>query len=294
MAITFKPELFVDSGSTGAMFTLRRTYLHTHYLRGEGPMGGAVVNGVYQGQVCQEVRTTHVQNLGQDPHEAYARAVRVSTKLALPLTTRLEALLTDTLRAIHRRTDEEIRRENADRNLRLAQRADERMMSSLTRRPLDRCDHPKHRGKSFEQIAEFDRPYLEWLAGRAPHRVPEWELRRLFLETWLEKHPAPLVRNEHLGLEGERIEIRGRVTFTKQLDSAPDEWPRRRGKVLVKVRTDSGHLVVTFYGGYRWNPAQGDTCHLAGTVKSHNRFRGQAETMLCRIAVRDEPAPAVK
>src|ERR1700736_6479401 len=32
-AITFKPELFVDIGATGAMFTLRRTYLHTYYIR---------------------------------------------------------------------------------------------------------------------------------------------------------------------------------------------------------------------------------------------------------------------
>ena len=41
----FIPSLFIGIGETGALFTLRETYEHVYYGRGE------VVNGVFNGTV---------------------------------------------------------------------------------------------------------------------------------------------------------------------------------------------------------------------------------------------------
>ena len=59
----------------GAFYTLRETYLHRTYVPGDGPGGNAVVNGVYQGTVLEEVRSFHHFNLSTDADEAFAKAV---------------------------------------------------------------------------------------------------------------------------------------------------------------------------------------------------------------------------
>ena len=56
MAREFTPTLFVGIGGHYNFFTLRETYLHTTYIRGEGDMGGCVLNGVYQGTIQTEVQ----------------------------------------------------------------------------------------------------------------------------------------------------------------------------------------------------------------------------------------------
>jgi len=69
----FKPSLFIDIGADNHFYTLRETYLHTTYVR-PGEMGNAIVNGVYQGTIAEEVRSFHHFNLSQNPEDAIAKA----------------------------------------------------------------------------------------------------------------------------------------------------------------------------------------------------------------------------
>lgn len=94
---TFVPTLFIGVGELGCFFTLRETYLHA--VPGPGPMGNAVVNGVYQGSF--EVRSYHVKNLSQDPDEAFEKAQEASERMGLKLTTSRDSLREE-MNAIHR------------------------------------------------------------------------------------------------------------------------------------------------------------------------------------------------
>lgn len=98
----FVPHLFIGVGLTGAYFTLRMTNLR--YIPGEGPMGNAIVNGVYQGTV--EVGSEHLFNLSQDADEAFEKA-QAAQEMALRLSSTRESLDQE-MREIQRATAEQM------------------------------------------------------------------------------------------------------------------------------------------------------------------------------------------
>lgn len=288
MGRDYIPHLFIDVGATGAMFTLRETYLHTVHIPGEGPAGNAVVNGVYQGSTHTEERSFHLRNLGQDPDEALAKASAIAAERGLRLSTTREGMA-EALREIRRRSADEVLAAELARRLAIAEERDAGIMLALARRPVRVLDHPKHDGESIADVARSDRSFLEWLAGRDEQRVPLYELRRLYVETWLENHPAPVARREHLGRVGERLELDVEVLDTRLLESHPDQWPAT-SKLLVKMIDEAGHVLTTFYSGYEWRPKAGEAYRIRATVKDHREFRGQAETLVNRIKAEQRTA----
>jgi hypothetical protein len=280
----FKPTMFIGVGATTAFFTLRETYLHETFIRGPGPMGGCVVNGVYQGTVNREIRSFHHQNLSQDPVEAYEKALMLARQHGLELTSTLESCKAE-MRQITRANAEEMqaRREYAaaQANHRVDVFADRWMMENLVRTPRCTFARGKHAGKTFAEVNKFDRGYLEFMAKDDDYDMtPEAELRKIALQTFLENHESELnLRDDHFGEIGQRIEIDLTVTFVRPVDSMYGT------SLLIKGHDADGHRFTTFYAGNKFDPKIGETYTVKATVKDHDEYKGENQTMLTRIAV---------
>ena len=281
----FQPHLFIGIGETCAFYTLRETYLHETFIRGEGPMGGAVVNGVYQGTVNREVRSFHHQNLSTDAAEAVEKAEMIARRMGITLRGATVEKIERDMREIHRRDSEQMlaaRRQKAYQAIhRIDAIFDPQMMENLTR--THRCTFVfgKYAGKTFAEVNEFDRDYLEFMAKADGRDLSaEMELRRLALETFLENNaPALVLSNDHFGAVGTRYEIDLTVTFVLPVDSMYGT------SLLIKGHDADGHRFTTFYAGNKFDPKIGETYTVKATVKDHDEYKGENQTMLTRIAV---------
>ena len=281
----FTPHLFIGIGETCAFYTLRETYLHETFIRGAGPMGGAVVNGVYQGTVSREVRSFHHQNLSQDAAEAIEKAEMIARRMGMDLRGATLEKIEREMRDIHRRDEEQMRAARTqaawDAVYRQDTVFDPQIMDGLTR--THRCTFVfgKYAGKTFAEVNEFDRDYLEFMArDDAYGRDEEMELRRLSLETFLENHaPALVLNDDHFGTIGTRYDIDLTVTFVRPVQSYYGM------SLLIKGHDADGHRFTTFYSGNKFDPKVGETYSLKATVKDHDDYDGINQTMLTRIAV---------
>jgi hypothetical protein len=255
--MSFTPHCFIGIGATGAMFTLRETYLHEYHTRE---------------RVYREVRSFHIQNLGTTPDESIEKAQDMAKSRGLELNTTREKL-DDELRAIKRATAEELAererqmKEHMLESAKLAaQRQEEWLCRALTsgsckgngyhrdargwttgksfdrnqveidgrmyntgwayRLAETRPTHwsvtfiaGKYAGKTLDQVGEIDRPYIEWMAKREQFYGVDDELRSLRAQAWLESHPAEAEKNEYFGAVGERLEVQLRVRNVKLLDT---------------------------------------------------------------------------
>lgn len=280
----FTPSLYIGIGETCAFYTLRETYLHETFIPGAGDMGGCVMNGVYQGTVQREVRSFHHFNLAQDMDEAFEKAQAVSRELGLDLTTKREAMST-MMRDIVRRGEEEMRAERIAQSERanayVDQYADRWVMENLTVTHRNSFGYGKYAGKTFAEINAFDRDYLNYMVA-APvgyDDKPEKELRRLCLETFLEKTSAGLIETDaHFGTVGDRVTIDVTVKAVKVLHTDYGTT------LLIKLVGSEGHRFTSFYSGNKFNPKAGETFTIKATIKGHDDYDGINQTMLNRIA----------
>ena len=280
----FTPSLYIGIGETCAYYTLRETYLHENYIPSDTPLGGCINNGVYQGEVVREVRSFHHFNLAQDIDEAFEKAQAVSRELGLDLTTKREALST-MMRDIVRRGEEELRAERIEQSERanafVDQYADRWVMENLTNTPRNVFGYGKYAGKTFAEINAFDRDYLSYMV-HAPVGYadkPEKELRRLCLETFLEKTSAGLIEtDDHFGTIGDRVTIDVTVKSVKVLHTDYGTT------LLIKLVGSEGHRFTSFYSGNKFNPAAGEKFTVKATIKDHDDYDGINQTLLNRIA----------
>jgi hypothetical protein len=94
--------------------------------------------------------------------------------------------------------------------------------------------------------------------------------------------------NEWVGNEGDRLTFCATVLFTRALDSDYGI------KVLVGMRDAQGHALRTFATGHFADDAhKGDTLHIIGTVKRHEEYKGERQTILTRVAVAPAPQPTL-
>ncbi len=97
---------------------------------------------------------------------------------------------------------------------------------------------------------------------------------------WISKADKPESTKGFLGAVGEKISFSGVVTFTKEIDG------RYGTKLLVAFRSDSGHVAKTFgTGSSLWDLESGDRVTVQGSVKSHENYQGEDQTMLTRVKV---------
>ena len=277
----FIPHLFIGVGATGALFTLRETYEHTYYGRGE------VCNGVFTGTVEVSVRSFHHCNLSQDPDEAIAKAKAYSEQMGIKLSTTREQLV-DEMRDIQRSTAEQMNERriqqeqrqaewDAERDAYIKERDAKIASGVFTFGPFS--------GKKFE---EAPRGYLTWLMdmvnefeeGSVIHITAQAVLR-LVPHLALPKPDKTL----HVGKEKQRLLFDVIVIGARHF--VREAFGYRAGVEVVYVTTmidkPTGACLVVFSTAFA--PAEGEEFKIKATVKGHDEYKGQAQTIIQRVTV---------
>ena len=283
--MSYQPHLFIDIGKTYAFFTLRETYLHVVY--GKDPvMGTGYVKGT-------EVRSHHLVNLSQDPQEAFDKAQDYARDMQMSLANKSPVELKKALRDIKRSNAEEMQArlvaEAWDRSAHIDVYCDRWMIMNLIESPLKdrKFTFGKHAGKTFAEINQIDREYLEFMATPDNREcskgldTPLKELRRQLLQTWLDNHVSQSIEtnNEWVGYEGDKIEA---CIFIKESRPIATQYGTTN---LVKAVNEAGNRFTIWYSGSKLNfeKLEGQWIDIKATVKGHDEFRGENSTTLTRV-----------
>lgn len=286
MSKQFVPSLFIDIGETGAYFTLRETYEHISYLPGEGDSGNSIVNGVYQGTVQKEIRSFHHFNLSQDPDEAVAKAQEYAERSGLKLDASADTLRLQ-MRDINRANAEELERRAAARVAEQEFWRQQREAQDAARREklLHGIVDYSHRFQDTP-IEEVDPGYLAWLVSK----LGEFEagsFLRFFAETVRDRFahllPREPKRDLYVGEVGKRqafeVEVLRVHSFSRPKFNAP--WTTESVHIVTMITPEGACLVSkgSFFA------RAGDVLKIKATVKEHDEYNGQAQTVVQRLAV---------
>jgi hypothetical protein len=268
----FIPHLFIGIGETNAYFTLRET--HQDYIPGDGPMGNATVNGVYQGRVV--TASHHIKNLSQDAHEAFAKAREYADAVGLELRANVERMKEE-LRDIHRSTAEQIAKREETRRLDQERRDErERQWIEGCKRSIDDGLVPFGR-YAGAQIAETPIQWRQWVT-KSTH---ENEVMAYLADAVARRHtgdfPPTPVAGVTVGTVGERLTLRVRciARFIVRSDF---------GDLYITKMVDlaTGALLVVKSGSWSMTTEDPETT-IKATVKKHDEYRGEVQTVLQRV-----------
>lgn len=288
--MSFTPHLFISIGQTGAFYTLRETYEHESYIRGGGDMGGAVLNGVYQGRVHVEVRSMHHFNLSQDLDEALAKAATFAENSGLELRADPDALACE-MRSITRASAEALERRKREQEEREAAWAAEREAAREERVAMaTKGVFPvgPYRGKEFK---EAPRDYLTWL-GRGYERFEEGSIMRTLGLAIAQKVPELLLPAPDsaatLGKPKERLRFAVTVVRCAHFDRQTyNGYGYERVYITTMVDQVTNACLVVKSTSFSAEP--GDELRIKGTVKEHSEYKGQMQTVLQRVVVEGHP-----
>lgn len=268
----FVPHLFIGIGETAAYFTLRET--HQEYIPGEGPMGNATVNGVYQGRVV--TASHHIKNLSQDAHEAFEKAREYADGVGLELRANVDRMK-DELREIHRATAEQIAARQAQWRVDLEIRAErERQWIAGCKQSIDEGLVPFGRYAGV-QIAKTPIQYRQWI-GKSTHENEVMSyLADVVARRYSDDFPPSPKSGVIVGTIGERLTFRVRclARFIVSTDFG-DLY------ITKLIDLESGALLVVKSGS--WSMKTEDAAKtIKATVKKHDEYRGEIQTVLQRI-----------
>lgn len=276
----FTPWLLIGIGETQAFFTLRETYLHA--IPGPGPQGNAVINGEYQGSYV--VRSRHLFNLSQDADEAYAKAKEISLEWGYELKAKPETLKEE-MREIKRASAED--RERKEREAketedRWAREREERELALRDQLINDsRYVFGPYKDKEFK---DAKRGYITWLIKT----LPEFEegslmqlTARLVKERCLDLMLPESRPDVYVGTAGKRQKFE--VTVIRCI---PFEGYYGTTYFTTMVCKETGALLLSKSGSFAAN--EGEELVFKATVKEHGEYRGNAQTVIQRIAIQKE------
>lgn len=289
MARDFTPTLFVGIGEHYNFFTLRETYLHTTYIRGEGDMGGCVLNGVYQGTIQTEVRSFHHQNLSTDADEAWAKALALAEVMGLKLDGE-RADLDINMAAIRRASAEELEARERARAAQEAEWAAQRAERELARRQMieqGRFPFGINEGRPF---AEMSQGYLTWIVRKVEDFDAD-SLLRLVAAKLVADFPQLLLPEPKPTAFWKAPSVRATAnvtvtrvhSFSRPKYNAP--WVNETVYLAIMV-TDAGECLVS--KGTSFAPNVGDRFTIKATVKQHDWYNDQAQTVVQRIVIVSE------
>jgi hypothetical protein len=283
--MAFIPKLFVSIGKDQHFFTLRETYEHTTYLPGAN--GNAVVNGVYQGTAIKETRSFHHFNLSQDADEAWPKAQEASARFGLPLMGSRDEIVEE-MRDIARATAEQ-----------LAQREAERLEWEAERKAMREAEFARKVamindglfafgpfvGKPF---TEGEPGYLEWFVDKRDDFEVD-SLPRLTADAILkfaaDRLPPKADPNKTVGEVGKRIDLD--VTVVRSFSFTRDAFSgygTETVTITTMVTSDRTCVVVK---STAFCADVGASFKLRGTVKAHEEYKGQMQTILQRVKMLD-------
>lgn len=271
-SVGFVPHLFIGVGETAAYFTLRET--HQEYLPGEGPMGNAIVNGVYQGRVV--TASHHVKNLSQDAHEAFEKAREYANGVGLELRANVDSMKEE-LREIHRATAEQIAARQAQWRADLEIRAErERQWIAGCKQAIDDGFVPFGRYAGV-QIAKTPIQYRQWV-GKSTH---ENEVMAYLAEAVAQRFsddfpPAPKA-GVIVGSIGQRLTFRVRCLARFVVHSDFGDL-----YITKLVDLQSGALLVVKSGSWSMTTEDAEKT-IKATIKKHDEYRGEVQTVVQRV-----------
>lgn len=272
--MSYTPHLFIGIGETSAFFTLRETYLHEEWVGGQG------------GYMNREVRSFHHFNLSQDAAEAVAKAQVHAETLGLEMTSTVDSLQTE-MRDIRRATAEELvareRAREAQAALWAAERA-ERAAERLSILQDGLVSFGAHSGKRFEQL---DPSYIGWVVDNIENFEAD-SLLRAMAEVILSKFAHLIPRKPDpellLGTEGLRrdfeVEVLRVFKFLRPKFSA--HWLTETVYIVTMISKEGACVVSK---GTSFAAEVGETFRMKATIKGHDSYNGQAQTIVQRIKV---------
>lgn len=272
----FKPYLYIDIGKTGALFTLRETYLHEIYIPSEGDFGGSILNGVYQGTVETEVRSFHHKNLGQKPEDAFRKASEYAIQSGLHLNTKLDTL-EDDLRKIKHRSAEDITnalKRQAIQATEFFERYRDRYILSPRK-----FHSGKYAGKTVWEVWEKDFQYVEWVAENT-----SYDSQKSFLQAFLDGRELPYVPESHyVGEIDSKVDsIYAEVVRFASYDST-DYYGNHCTKHIITFKVNEGDLLVWFTTSSKFD--EDFKGNIKFTIKNHQKYEGIKQTIVNRVSV---------
>ncbi len=273
----FKPELFIGIGETHAFYTLRESYLHQQWVGGR------------DGYMHSEVRSFHHFNLSTDLDEAIAKAEADADKMGLPLNADRESLACQ-MRDIKRATAEEMEARRAALAAREAEWAAEREA-----RQQERVEKIKNGIVSFgkyenESIENIPRGYLSWMVKKL-NDFEDGSLMRVLAEVVRDKYlhlmlpePNPTLT---IGQEGERLELDVEVIRLSKYERPHPvaHWTTVTVYIVTMVTPEGACIVSKSSSFYA---TEGERMRIKATVKCHDDYCGQAQTVVQRIKVLEQ------
>lgn len=270
--VGYVPHLFIGIGETNAYFTLRET--HQDYIPGDGPMGNATVNGVYQGRVV--ISSHHIKNLSQDPAEAVAKAQEYADAVGLRLASSV-ATIQEEMREIKRATAEQIaKREEAFRIEQELRDERERQWVEGCKRSIDDGFVPFGRYAGLK-IAETPIQWRQWVTKSTHENDVMAYLADAVARRYTGDFPPAPVAGVTVGTVGERLTLRVRciARFIVRSDF---------GDLYITKMVDlaTGALLVVKSGSWSMTTEDPETT-IKATVKKHDEYRGEVQTVLQRV-----------
>jgi uncharacterized protein (DUF3820 family) len=289
MTACYTPHLFISVGETGAFFTLRETYMHTSYVRGGGDLGCSVHNGVFQGSVINEVRSMHHFNLSQDLEEALAKAQVFADKAGMKLTSDTETL-TREMREITRSTSEQMEaRARVVQERQEAYEAEQAARTAALHATIAEGKFPvgPHAGEAFMNAP---RDYLTWLArtdfeaGTLMRAISDAVIAVVPESRLLPVPHATLT----IGKEKQRLTLDVVVVRCAHFDRPAFGSYSSVERVYITTMVDKATGACLVVKSPSFGGEAGEELSIKGTVKVHDNYKGQAQTVLQRIAVLGE------
>jgi uncharacterized protein (DUF3820 family) len=273
---TYTPRLFIGIGETTAFYTLRETYLHA--IPGAGPWGNAIMNGVYQGTF--EERSYHVKNLSQDPDEAFAKAEEAAAVMGLRLTTTRDSLETE-MRDIKRANAEEMAKREAVRLARAEALAAQHDREEEQLREVIRAGFFPFGKYCGQHFSEADRGFITWLLTTTFEAGTIMEYLSVYVRDIAGDMalPAP-VKDLHIGTVGKRQEFDVVVIRSMSFIS---EYNGFRVYITIMVDKETGACLKV--KSEKFSAEAGEEFRIKATVKAHEEYKGQAQTVIQRVAV---------
>lgn len=258
----FEPVLFISTGRTDAMYTLRETYQHCF------PDGTA------------DIRSMHLVNLSTDFSQAKKKAFEYAEGYGVPLGASDES----EMREIIRRTPEQIaeaKRQSAE--LRLEHEARMAVIQAEIKQKqievLNKGLIPFGKYKDW-RISKCPIGYINWLADKVGE-FDDDSIIKLVAEKIKAEHKGLILpkprKNKIAGEVGDRLEFSARVVKQAYFDSMYG-----RTYITTLVSSDKTCLVVKSGAFY---PDVGEKLKFKGTVKEHSDYQGQSQTVLQRVAL---------
>lgn len=270
--MSFVPTVFISIGETNAYFTLRETYLH---LNSDG--------------LTFSIRTFHHFNLSQNAEEAFAKAKAFSEKMCIELTSDLESLTTQ-MREIKQASKDQLEKRRLEME-RIEAESSARYEAYKEERSAKINSgffvFGAYAGKAF---SEAPRGYLSWMMDK----VEDFEEGSVLRET----AEAVIRLVPHLALpKPDKNAIIGkpkeRLTFKNVLVLSSRNFVKQSFNgygmevcYVTTMLTEDKVCLVCFSGAFA--PEEGEVLNFKATVKGHDAYNGQAQTIIQRVTILGE------